>query len=1290
MSKNKISGKVLAIQLGSKETQIVLMGNHADILHSVSLATPAGAVEDGMIWNEDAVRDMLKEALKEPEFKHVRQVVFSLCTSQVISDTITTPDLPAAKLAKLIEANADMYFPVDTHDYKMVWQVVGPKNNGLKEVEVQLWAVPTNMIARYYHVANECGLSVQAIDYCGHSAAAAIGATFAKPGKSGKTHKKLDLNKEISFGKKKAEPALEEETDEPEIHHVMDTDLHLLLERDLLGMTFVQAGQVVFQRFIRCGNDPAYQFSEIAMMVEYFRTMEIGRGSSISGIVSGYFADNIQMVDELGDVLGMPLLKLQTAYDPKWTMCVGAVQTTLDFGDPSLNKVKTAASQMRGHLWQYGLILAGALAVLLVTMLLLTSRLTWDTEISSLESQQQMLQVQAQKTAGFADNYYEYENLYNAYDQDWNTIFASLYAYNDNLAQVMDELEKIIPETASVTNMQISHKGLNVEFACETKEDAAYLIMALRNMKYIDRENLVVSDLTGGGSGPATSYGTGESAPTKGSGTVDASALVDAIAADLSDPYEVGYYLGLGKDIKVELLDDLMVAYGITPDSVYTSLEEVDADFDTRAAAFREMCTTNPYAMYMAEQLIMENQDSELSLLLQEEDIFWDNAVGWKNHKSVDDLEEDLDGLLDLLLTDEMVMAEAKFGATEALIAEEPDALLWYLYYLDAQINGDGSAPYMDMDAAAYGLVNDRNDDGSLNVLNAQIYSKVLSESTKKALKPEDYVGAALKSYLAAGNAGDTQMQNYIEGYLGIRTSGDEFVDKAIVAALDNGGVDTEIAALVAKSYGEEGATGIAVVDALFTKAKSENNVTGIEAFDTAIAAYLQNQSGGEGGGNEGENPDDNTGAGEGGGNEGGGNEGGGDTPGGETPTYEQKLIAYITTGDAGDIETNLQLGTALANGEANPYLEDFVERYHVEGTTGNDALNNKIKAYEENGTSTGFEKFDEVIDAYNAAGGDGNEGGEDDGTGDEDDTVIWGDITQKDLENFLANGTTDDDVKDSQINAALESGMADGYLKNFVKKYFTTGDSGNDVLNGKIKNYYENKVSTGIPRLDAIIDANKPEDGEGEGDDDGSEGGSDDGFTMEDVEEYAPLLLKWYLTTGTVKGLPNIPEEYVATVDKALAGYFLEGDSGYDVVDEALDKAINAGAVDTELNKLIDIFYRNGKTNHLVIDALLGPVMQNPFNGGTGIEHLDKLLTQYAKKEIDKIAELEAALKKANEKAKEESKKDASGGNSKEKQDDRYRFTATLGYTDELREAELKRKGLSKDDKIAPLEVGE
>ena len=201
MSKSLISGKVLTIQLGREQSRIALVGANGDILHTAVVPTPAGAVEDGAIRNQEAIRKMLKATTAAKEFKNTRKAVFVMATSQVITETVTVPDLPEQKLEKLLSANADMYFPVDMKEYKMIWQVIGPKTreNGMTELAVQLWAVPMSLVTKYYTVANASGLSVEAVDFVGNSVATATGASFAAPAKGmAKAKKQFSLNMEIS------------------------------------------------------------------------------------------------------------------------------------------------------------------------------------------------------------------------------------------------------------------------------------------------------------------------------------------------------------------------------------------------------------------------------------------------------------------------------------------------------------------------------------------------------------------------------------------------------------------------------------------------------------------------------------------------------------------------------------------------------------------------------------------------------------------------------------------------------------------------------------------------------------------------------------------------------------------------------------------------------------------------------------------------------------------------------------------------------------------------------------
>ena len=749
---NKITGKVLAVQLGREETHLVLLSSAGEVQHAVTLPTPVGAVDDGAIRNPEEIRAMLKEALKDPGFEKVRKVVFTLCTSQVIAETVRTPDLPESKLSKLLRANADMYFPVDIKDYQLVWQIIGSSQNddGQKELAVQLWAVPAGMLNAYYKVANSCGLSVAAIDYCGHSMASVAGASFAKTQKVTKERKKLDLNMELSFGsKKKAEPVQEAPSEEDQ--GPAETQLYLSLDTDLLGMTFVQNDQVVMQRIIRCGSQLFYQFGELAMMLEYFQSMEQGRGSVIHGFVTGTYAKDPETVAELADMLGIDIVAPVLPYDLSYCLSVGASRTELDFGNPALNVVDKARREVKSQLWQYGLVLGGGLVLVAVVLLTLTARLGWNSNIRKLESQQMTLAIQANKVAGFADNYYDYANKYNAYSSDWETVFGSMQTYNDNLVLVMDELEDMLPENSSVLGMQIAANGLNVTFACENKEEAAYLIMALRDMKYADL--MVISDMGGGGAGPATSYGSDtEAAPKEGSADLingvpaeQWEMLRASISTDL-DHYVVAYNLGMGYRTKA-LLTELEEVYGLQVENNYESLADLKEElgdlvtYDKRAKAFWQMCTTNPFAMNAAESLLVEDYKNggtlyQYVLAGLEEEGYGPNEV--YKHKSVEELQEHIEVLAGII-----VNYDGSYDAMtpiENLLSGHEELEAWYVYYLEAEmakvevedevvLEEEKPLPYLDLDKLTLEIVNEQAFVSEYEALNNAL-TALLSERT--------------------------------------------------------------------------------------------------------------------------------------------------------------------------------------------------------------------------------------------------------------------------------------------------------------------------------------------------------------------------------------------------------------------------------------------------------------------------------------------------------------------------------------------------------------------------------
>lgn len=473
MSKQKLSGRALVVQITEREIRIAQMTLGSDaISERVILPTPPNAVEDGQLVGLDALRDAMEPVLRQGLFRRCRKVVFSLCSTQVISESVTVPAVKKQqRLGQMLLANMDEYFPIDPGEYQLSWESVGvEQREDARLLRVQLWAVPRAMLQRYYALANSMGLSVAAVDFCGHSHATAVDADFALP-----KHAKSSA----------------------------DTDdgvcLYINAESELLLLTFVYNGQVKLQRLLQRGYSQQDDLNEAGIVLDYFSAMP-GRARLTSAVLSGGQAKEAGLAPALASLLNVPVEMAETDYGAQWLLCQGAALTALDFGDPELNHI-TGARAPINRAWQYGLVFLGGAALTASVLLLLTSKLSWSTELDGLRAQQDRLTALAQQNAGCAENYHNYSSMYDAYSADWDTVFDSVRTYNDNLELVLGELEAKLPKKSTVTALSTTELCLAAQVAFQSKEDAAYFLVALRDVPFMTLNT--VSSLT---IGPREAY----------------------------------------------------------------------------------------------------------------------------------------------------------------------------------------------------------------------------------------------------------------------------------------------------------------------------------------------------------------------------------------------------------------------------------------------------------------------------------------------------------------------------------------------------------------------------------------------------------------------------------------------------------------------------------------------------------------------------------------------------------------------------------------------------------------
>lgn len=515
----KLSGRALVVQITEREIRIaqMMLGSNT-IQEQVILPTPPNAVEDGQLVGLDALRDAMEPVLRQGLFRRCRKVVFSLCTTQVISETVTVPAVKKQqRLGQMLLANMDEYFPIDPGEYQLSWQTLGTEqNDGAQLLRVQLWAAPRAMLHRYYALANSMGLSVTAVDFCGHSHATAVGAGFAAP---------------------KHAAAAGADADE-------GVCLYVNAESELLLLTFVRNGQVKLQRLLQRGYSQQDDLNEVGIVLDYFTAMP-AHAKLTSAVLSGGEANEAGLAEALSELLNVPV-KAAAGLDAQWLLCQGASMTDLDFGNPEMNHLTGAAAPI-SRAWQYGLVFLGGAALTASVLLLLTSKLSWSTELDGLRATYTQMTNLAQQNAGCAENYYKYSSMYDAYSADWDNVFDSVRTYNDNLELVLGELETKLPKKSTVTALSTTELGLAAQVAFQNKEDAAYFLVALRDAPYMTLNT--VSSLT---IGPQKAYSpdnmitalyeeAGEESPVPS--TAESAADSTAASGTEEPPTEGGYSL---------------------------------------------------------------------------------------------------------------------------------------------------------------------------------------------------------------------------------------------------------------------------------------------------------------------------------------------------------------------------------------------------------------------------------------------------------------------------------------------------------------------------------------------------------------------------------------------------------------------------------------------------------------------------------------------------------------------------------------------------------------------------
>lgn len=517
------SPKVLSVFVDngiSYVTEMDLSSRNPCVHNFFTVSTPFDTVtESGQVVCSEIFKENFQNACKNHKTS-AEKVIFTINSGRIINREITIPYVRSNKVESIIINNASEYFPLDITEYKMVHKInetiVDEKG---KRLNVTVCAVPKDILASYYDLAAFLGLEIENIDYVGNSifrfekmferqsavepegsslvkvyitmnSSSAV-LTFVKQGEA-----KLQRQIGIGYGgileyatklsKKDAEEVMYSSTDPLDINEPPKDDLIFDVHYD----------REEWQKNHKESLEGLC--SSISRSMDYFETLFesanldyklylVGPAVKIGGLKE-YLEEGLRTEVYIPDVLlGKKNIKIKKCAGfaaIEYGMCVGAIIAPLNLSDKSVAKSVPMLEVFKDSSVQSLLLMFG---ISVFTICIAVSVCLWylpRSENSKLNAQAQELKDKMQSLSGAQNAKTEFEK-WEDIKESVSGINDYLYTYNDKLVYFIEEFERKMPESFTAKSINISEKGVSMTVTVDSRYEAAYVIMTLREMKSI-------------------------------------------------------------------------------------------------------------------------------------------------------------------------------------------------------------------------------------------------------------------------------------------------------------------------------------------------------------------------------------------------------------------------------------------------------------------------------------------------------------------------------------------------------------------------------------------------------------------------------------------------------------------------------------------------------------------------------------------------------------------------------------------------------------------------------------
>lgn len=482
--------KILGIEIGSSKIKICeedYKTKNPKVYNSVSIQTPQGTVNDGILNVNEELVGAVRTALQEKKIR-TKQIVFSMSSTKIANREVIIPYVKENKVKDLIKANVSDYFPVDLEQYEIGHSIVGTLENesGARQYKVLVYAVPKIMTAGYFQLAQALGCNVAALDYSGNS----IYQIFRRHCDTG-VHMvvKVDESSTIVTILQDQAVALQRTV----AYGVDDAVFAMMEMEEFQKPDYEQAVRNFRDR--DCMNDEivqslSYLINGIARVVDYFsrnngvvieKAYLSGLGGDFKGLAE-LIANTLELsLEPLREIKGLQLDKFfKEKSFGEFLTCIGASLSPLGFMGEK-EKDKKSIQLLPDEKDQFKVVILftvaafiGAAALVAVSCLAL----------KSAQDENARLNSRITELAEAEDIYKEY--LQQKYTFEKLKFFESnTVTLNNDLVRFIEEMQKKMPASLNVQAFNADLNGVSLSVTVADKKEAAKLVQEFRTFESV-------------------------------------------------------------------------------------------------------------------------------------------------------------------------------------------------------------------------------------------------------------------------------------------------------------------------------------------------------------------------------------------------------------------------------------------------------------------------------------------------------------------------------------------------------------------------------------------------------------------------------------------------------------------------------------------------------------------------------------------------------------------------------------------------------------------------------------